>query len=70
MSKVNSRKDLSGRVDIDEDASEKHLPQSGSDMPVKSGHRPLREDVDENPFGIPLNSPRARQPKVFIKTFG
>ena len=39
-------------------------------MPAKSGHRPLREDVDENPPGISLNSLRARQPKIFIKTFG
>ena len=39
-------------------------------MKSKKDARPLREDVDENPFGISLNSPRARQPKVFIKTFG
>ena len=38
MSKVNSRKDSFGRVDTDEDASAKHLPPSGSDMSVKSGH--------------------------------
>jgi len=30
--------------------------------------RPLREDVDENPCGISLNSLRARQPKVFMKS--
>jgi len=39
-------------------------------MKNKKAARPLREDVDENPCGISLNSLRARQPKVFIKTFG
>ncbi|MCG2711595.1 MAG: MiaB/RimO family radical SAM methylthiotransferase [Candidatus Omnitrophica bacterium] len=70
MSKVNSRKDPSGRMDTDEDVSAKHLPQSVSDLPVKSGHRSLRGQVDENPCGIVLNAPRTRHPKVFIKTFG
>ena len=70
MSKLNSRKDSSGRLYTKGDVPAKHLPQRGLDMPAKSGHRPLREDVDENPPGISLNSLRARQPKIFIKTFG
>jgi len=41
-----------------------------SKLSDKKNAMPLRKDVDENPLGISLNSLRARQPKVFIKTFG